>query len=56
MAQISVWLYVVGYFSHSLQGQFVCTGCILFEYSLIHARKGTSGTRVLTQNVPVSTF
>ena len=28
--------------------------CILFEYSIMHAHKGTSGTRVLTRDVPAS--
>ena len=29
---------------------------ILFEYSLMNAHEGTSGTRVLTQNIPASIF
>ena len=29
---------------------------ILLEYSLMYAHKGTSGTRVLTQNIPSSIF
>ena len=30
--------------------------CILFEYLFMHAHGGTSGTRVLAQNVPASIF
>ena len=28
--------------------------CILFDYSIMHAQEGTSGTRVLTRDVPAS--
>ena len=28
--------------------------CILFEYSIMHAHEGTSGTRVLTRDIPAS--
>ena len=30
--------------------------CILFEFSLMHAHRGTSGTCVLTQNILTSIF
>ena len=42
-------------YKNNLRAQ-VDSCCILFEYLLMHTHEGTSGTRMLIQNVPMSIF